>query len=88
MEPDEAVNEAYERWGEAAAIYKNRSRRRERYDVGYFKRKGELLVFHVMGSGNSLEIAFDQCPVAESETSAKRIGSTLNARAAASNGSE
>lgn len=88
MKLEEAVNEAYQRWGEAAAIYKDRSRRRERYEVGYFRRNGDLLVFHIMGSGNTLEIAFDQRPGAEFEPSAKRIGSTPNANSAVNSGYE
>jgi hypothetical protein len=57
-----ALEEAYRRWGEAAAIYKDRSRGRERYEVGYFRQKGDRLFFHVMGSGNTLEIALTSAP--------------------------
>ena len=41
-------------WGEAAAIHRDRSRERAHYEVGYFGRKGEGLVFYAMGGGSSL----------------------------------
>ena len=57
MRLSEALEEAYKRWGEAAAVHKDRSRKRAHYEVGYFRQKGDWLVFYVMGDGSSLEKA-------------------------------
>lgn len=57
MRLSEALEEAYKRWGESAAIHKDRSRERAYYQVGYFRSKGDGLVFYVMGGGSSLEKA-------------------------------
>jgi hypothetical protein len=65
MEVTEALERAHERWGEAAAIYRDRSGARARYEVGYFRRKGEALVFHSMGIGSTLERAFQSAPEGE-----------------------
>ena len=57
MRLSEALEEANRRWGEAAAIHKNRSGQGTHYEVGYFRRKGDGLVFYKMGGGSSLEKA-------------------------------
>jgi hypothetical protein len=57
MRLSEALEEAYKRWGESAAIHRDRSRQRAHYEVGYFRRKSDGLVFYVMGGGSSLEQA-------------------------------
>ena len=59
MRLSEALEEAYKRWGEAAAIHRDRSRQRAHYEVGYFKQKGDWLVFYVMGGGSNLEKALE-----------------------------
>lgn len=55
----DALEEALGRWGEAAAIYRDRSRQPAHYEVGYFGRKGDGLVFYAMGRGASLEQALE-----------------------------
>ena len=57
MRISDALEEAYRRWGEAAAIHKDRSGQSTRYEVGYFRRNDDGLVFYVMGGGSSLEQA-------------------------------
>jgi len=54
---DEVVSEAYSRWGETAAICRC-SRRPVRYEVGYCEETGSQSIYHVMGSGHTLEVAF------------------------------
>jgi hypothetical protein len=61
----EALEEAYRRWGEAAAGYKDRSRQPTRYEVGYFKRRGDGLVFYVMGGGSSHQNALKKARKSE-----------------------
>jgi hypothetical protein len=51
MELDEVVNEAYDRWGESAAVRKYSSHNIERFEVGYFRRRGTSIVFCALGSG-------------------------------------
>jgi hypothetical protein len=65
MEVTDALEEAHERWGEGAAIYRDRSGARARYEVGYLRRNGEALVFHAMGIGSTLERAFQSAPESE-----------------------
>jgi hypothetical protein len=45
MEVTDALEEALNRWGEAAAIYRDQSHQPAHYEVGYFGRKGDGLVF-------------------------------------------
>jgi hypothetical protein len=61
----EALEEAYRRWGDAAAVYKDKSRGPTRYEVGYFKRRGGGLVFYAMGGGSSLENALKRARKSE-----------------------
>jgi hypothetical protein len=79
MRLSEALEEAYKRWGESAAIHRDRSRQRARYEVGYFRRKSEGLVFYVMGGGSSLEKALataqeDQAILRQCEPDAQPAG--------------
>ena len=67
MEVTDALEEALTRWGEAAAIYRDQSRQPAHYEVGYFGRKGDGLVFYAMGRGDSLELALEVAPKGESK---------------------
>jgi hypothetical protein len=58
MKPEEAVSEAYRRWGAKAAICKDRQAPSSKYAVGYFEQEENHLVFLVLGSGRTLEEAF------------------------------
>jgi hypothetical protein len=58
MEPDEAVYEAFERWGESAAVRRYRSSDSELFDVGYFEQKDGLLFFCALGTAATVEEAF------------------------------
>ena len=62
MEVTDALEEALQRWGETAAIYGDRSRQPAQYEVGYFGRKDDGLVFYAMGRGASLELALKVAP--------------------------
>lgn len=57
QEVTDALDEALERCGEAAPIYRDRSRQPAHYGVGYFGGRGEGLVFYAMGRGASLKQA-------------------------------
>ena len=67
MEVTDALEEALKRWGEAAAIYRDQSRQPAHYEVGYFGRKGNGLVFYAMGRGDSLELALRVAPMSEDQ---------------------
>ena len=70
----EALEEAYRRWGEAAAVYKDKSRRPAHYEVGYFKRRGDGLVFYVMGGGTSLQNALNKARKSEAFGWQREVG--------------
>jgi len=72
MEISEALDEARERWGEAAAIYRDVSREPEHYEVGYFGRRCDEVVFYAMGGGISLEQALETAYRAEGNALAVR----------------
>ena len=66
MKEDDAVFEACRRFGEKAAVCKS-GRRPAKYEIGYFEQAGNELLFYVMGSGRTLEKAFEQVNRLETE---------------------
>jgi hypothetical protein len=55
---EEAIGEAYKRWGDKAAMRRNNQSKPVRFEVGYFEQMGERILFHVFGSGLTVEEAF------------------------------
>lgn len=69
MNQGEGVVEAQKRWGESGAVYV-RSGQAVRYEVGYFEKGKDWLIFHILGSGPTLEQAFAAADMSGSTTHA------------------
>jgi hypothetical protein len=70
MKKKNAVSEVCKLWGEMGAICKSGDDPAE-YLIGYFEESGESLLFHIMGSGRTLEKAFEQLNLQELKESSQ-----------------
>jgi len=59
--------------GETAAIC--RCRRPARYEVGYCEETGSQLIYHIMGSGHTLEVAFAEAGKSAAQAKGLRAAS-------------
>lgn len=58
MEQHDAVDEVCKRRGDSAAVCVNGLPSSKSYDAGYFEQTEDRMIFHIIGSGDTLEAAF------------------------------